>query len=235
MIGIQIAIDGPAGSGKSTIARMLAKELGYIHIDTGAMYRAVTLLAQEKGLGCDNEWELTELAASMDFQLQRTPEGQQLVICNGRDVTEAIRKPAVSRQVSKIASLPKVRRELVKKQQALAENHDVVMDGRDIGLVVLPAAECKVFLTASPEERARRRQRELSAKGYQVDYETIRREVEERDWLDQHRAADPLRPAPGAVIIDSTALSLREVADEILLICAARKAESGGSAKEQRR
>lgn len=218
MSSIQIAIDGPAGSGKSTIAKILADHLGFIYIDTGAMYRAVTLLSGENGIPYDDEEKLASLAAQAHLQLIRSTDGKQTVLCNGRDVTAEIRSPAVTKNVSLVASLVGVRRELVKKQQELAADQDVVMDGRDIGAVVLPEAQCKIYLTASIEERARRRHLELLEKGYQADYETIRQELQERDWLDQHRAADPLCPSPEAVVIDTTDLSHREVVEEILQI-----------------
>jgi cytidylate kinase len=197
----------------------LADKLGYIYIDTGAMYRAVTYLAIQKEVSCDAEMELVKIASNMDFEFIPLGAGQQKVICNGQDITEEIRNTHVSHKVSVVSSHREVRRELVKKQQALAKNRDVVMDGRDIGLVVLPEAECKIFLTAESDERARRRYNELLEKGFTGSYDDIKKDIAKRDEQDSTRIVDPLRPAADAVIVDTTGASLEEVVNRILKIC----------------
>ena len=171
MRNIQIAIDGPAGAGKSTVAKKLADMLGFVYIDTGAMYRAITYKALCQGISLDDAEALTNTAEDTDIQFVRTEEGRQLIFCDGREVTEEIRSPVVSENVSRLAQFSSVREVLVRKQQELANNQDVVMDGRDIGTVVLPRAECKIYLTASLEERTARRYRELQIKGYSENYE----------------------------------------------------------------
>lgn len=213
---IQIAIDGPAGAGKSTVARLLADKLGYLYIDTGAMYRSVTYLAVQKGISCSDTEKLTELAAAANIKFARNFAGEQLVICDGRDITEEIRTPEISSKVSLTAKHEGVRRELVRKQQNMAKCHDVVMDGRDIGTVVLPSAELKVFLTASLEERAKRRFLELKEQGFSGGIESIAAEVAKRDEMDIKRAISPLRPAEDAVIVDTTSSSLEQVVNKIM-------------------
>lgn len=215
----QIAIDGPAGSGKSTIARMLAERLNYTYIDTGAMYRALTRCALEKGIACDDETALTTLAGQSAIEFRPSENGQQRILLNGQDVTEDIRSPEVSQHVSLVASIAGVRKELVKKQQELAQNVNVVMDGRDICTVVLPSAQCKIFLTASQEERTKRRFLEMREKGFGQDLETIQKELESRDWMDEHRSVDPLTAAKDAVIIDTTNISPVDVVEKIIRIC----------------
>lgn len=195
---------------------MLADRLGYIYIDTGAMYRAVTYLALRQDIDADEEKKLAQIAEKIKLTFVPSGTGRQLVICNGTDITDEIRDPLVSQKVSLVSAHREVRRALVKKQQELAENHNVVMDGRDIGTVVLPKAEFKIFLTASLDERAQRRYKELHEKGYSGTYESIRQEMAERDELDITRAADPLRPAPDAVMIDTTGSPLEEVIGKIL-------------------
>lgn len=213
---IQIAIDGPAGAGKSTIAKILADRLGYIYIDTGAMYRAITLAAVKKGISCEDAQALELLAAKTRIELVRDQSLGQRVFCDGDDVTEEVRDPIINQRVSQVAHHEGVRRELVKKQQELAHSRHVVMDGRDIGTVVLPEADLKIFLTASPQERARRRYLELLEKGYSGSLEEIRANLEERDFQDTNRAVGPLRPAPGAVLIDTTYTTQERVVQKIL-------------------
>ncbi len=213
---IQIAIDGPAGAGKSTVAKKLADLLGFVYIDTGAMYRAITYKALKGGIPLDSAQALTMMAENTTIEFVRTAEGKQLIYCDGQEVTEEIRNPEVSQNVSQVAQYPSVREVLVRKQQELARNQDVVMDGRDIGTVVLPQAECKIYLTASLEERANRRYQELLLKGYMEDYAKIRENLAQRDEMDKNRATGPLKIAEDAAVIDSTHLTQEEVLQKIL-------------------
>jgi cytidylate kinase len=194
---------------------MLAARLGYVYIDTGAMYRAVTYLALQQKISCEEEEALTRLAAEANFQFIPSGTGPQAVFLNGADVTEKIRSPLVSRKVSVVSSHRGVRRELVGKQQALANDLNVVMDGRDIGTVVLPQAELKIYLTAEAAERARRRYQELLDKGYEGRYEEIEREILQRDEQDTGRCVDPLRPAEDAVVLDTTGITPDEAVNRI--------------------
>ncbi|MCL6636131.1 MAG: (d)CMP kinase [Peptococcaceae bacterium] len=211
-----IAIDGPAGAGKSTVARMVAQELGFLYIDTGAMYRAVALQALREGIDLADGESLGRLAAAVSVRLEAGADGSQKVFLNGEDVTEEIRSPGVSRVVSLVARVPAVRERLVALQRALAEKGGVVMEGRDIGTVVLPDARVKVFLTASPEERARRRREELAAKGYSVDQRRMEEEILARDRMDSSRETSPLAPAPDAEIIDCSSLPVEQVVKMIV-------------------
>lgn len=195
---------------------MLANQLGFLYIDTGAMYRTVTYMALQKGVSLDDEDALQRLTASLSIELRRQPDGTQKVYCNGSDVSEEIRTPLISQNVSKVAMYPRVREELVRLQRQMAESKDVVMDGRDAGTVILPEAQCKIFLVASLEERARRRMVELQQKGFRQDFEAIKDEMAKRDYLDEHRASSPLKPAPDAVIVDTTALSPEETLAAII-------------------
>lgn len=221
---IQIAIDGPAGAGKSTIAKLLAEKLGFVYVDSGAMYRVITYEAINKGKILTSHEALANLAAQTQIDFLPA-KGVQLVFANGKDVTKQIREPEVSQQVSLVASVEGVRKELVKKQQMLAKNNDVVMDGRDIGTVVLPNAECKIFLTASLAERARRRHRELLDLGYTAEYDKIKQELAQRDVMDQNRAVSPLRVAEDAIIIDTTKMELNEIVKQILDICKQKRSK----------
>lgn len=211
-----IAIDGPAGAGKSTVAKLVAKELGFIYIDTGAMYRAIALKALRDGIDPEDGEGLARLAAVTPVNLKPGPEGRLKVLLDGEDVTGEIRSPAVSRAVSLVARVPAVRKHLVELQRAMAENGGVVMEGRDIGTVVLPDARVKVFLTASPEERARRRGEELAAKGYCVNRRRMEEELLERDRIDTSRETAPLVPAPDAEIIDCSSLPAEKVVEMIV-------------------
>lgn len=213
-----IAIDGPAGAGKSTVARQLAKRLGYLYIDTGAMYRALTWKALKKGTRVTDEAALVNLARNTSFEFKEVAPGEVSIYCDGEDVSHIIRSPEVSRLVSRVAAWPKVREEMVGLQRDLAVKGRVVMDGRDIGTCVLPEAPYKFFLTASLEERARRRWRELVAQGNNVSLEKVKQEIEERDRRDSQRAVAPLRPAPDAIIIDTSNLTPEEVTEHILKI-----------------
>lgn len=212
----QVAIDGPGGAGKSTIAKAVAKELGWIYVDTGAMYRAVGLSALKRGLSIrQQQAEVEAMVQSLDIQL-RFSEGCQRIFLEGEDVSEAIRTPEVSLAASDVSAISKVREALLERQRQLAETENVVMDGRDIGTVVLPHARVKLFLTASAEERARRRHRELAAKGEEVPFEQVLADLCYRDKQDSTRAAAPLRMAKDAVLVDTTGLSLEQSTAKVL-------------------
>ena len=210
---INIAIDGPAGAGKSTVARKVARRFGYLYIETGAMYRAVTLAALRHGIDAGDACRLGKLAAELDIRLE-PGDPVQRVYLNGEDVTEAIRSRDVTQSVSAVAAVEAVRLRLVEMQRELAAAKGVVMDGRDIGSHVLPDAELKVFLTASVEERALRRYKEIGeAQG--IPLATLEREIAERDRTDEQREVSPLVRADDAVLLDSTRLSIDEVVDRI--------------------
>lgn len=211
-----VAIDGPAGAGKSTVARKVADELGYAYIDTGAMYRSVAWLGV-KDCVMDDEATLVKLAEEMDFHFVRDG-GIQHVMVNGEDITEEIRSPRISNLASPVSAIPGVRRHLSDLQRRLGRYGGVVMEGRDIGTVVFPDAEVKVFLTASAEERARRRWLELQARGVDVRCELVLQEIEERDLRDSSRDIAPLKPAADAVIIDTDGRSIDEVVGDILSV-----------------
>ncbi|MFC5467797.1 (d)CMP kinase [Cohnella suwonensis] len=211
---INIAIDGPAGAGKSTVARLAAKALHYIYVDTGAMYRAVTLKALEAGIASDDEVDVGLLAKKLDIELLPGEDGQRVRV-NGEDVTSRLRSLEINRNVSYVARSEGVRSRMAELQRLMAQDKGVVMDGRDIGTHVLPGAELKVFLTASPRERAQRRFLELDpASGISLDQ--LEREIEERDRLDREREIAPLVQAADAILLDSTGLSIEQVAEEIV-------------------
>lgn len=214
---ISIAIDGPAAAGKSTVAKIVAEQLNYIYIDTGAMYRSLTLEALNKGIDLEDENELVKSLENMTISLKPGKDGQ-LVYINGRDVTSEIRSAAVTANVSTVSKHPRVRKEMVRRQQLLAASGGVVMDGRDIGTHVLPNAEVKVFLLASAEERARRRYLELTKKGEKTDFEKLKQEIEARDKQDMERETAPLKKAEDAVEIDTTSKTIDEVVENILAI-----------------
>ncbi|PZD93506.1 (d)CMP kinase [Paenibacillus sambharensis] len=221
---INIAIDGPAGAGKSTVARRVASLLGYVYIDTGAMYRAVTLAAQRSGIGTSREDLLAELVSNLDITL-KPGDPVQRVFLNGEDVTGLIRSREITAGVSAVAAVEPVRTSLVDKQRKLALAKGVVMDGRDIGSHVLPDAELKVFLTASVEERAKRRYKESGAEqGYTL--EQLEREIAERDRMDEQRLVSPLVKAKDAVLLDSTNDTIDEVVQRILELSRGRIAEA---------
>jgi len=202
-----IAIDGPSGAGKSTIAKILAKELGYIYIDTGALYRAVGLFALRQGVEPDDSEGVTGLLGGVDVAL-RFVNGEQRVMLNDRDVSREIRSPEVSMAASAVSAIPAVRAFLFELQRSIAQSGDCLMDGRDIGTVVLPDAQVKIFLTASPEDRAKRRHEELCEKGENVDYGTVLAELKQRDHNDSTRAAAPLKRAEDAILVDTTGFEL---------------------------
>lgn len=213
--GVVIAIDGPAGAGKSTVSRRIADRLGYTLVDTGAMYRSVALAALEQGLDLDDAVATGKLARSIELAFEPRPNGTVRVFVDGRDVSDAIREPRISTASSRISRHAPVREALVEQQRRLGASGGVVLEGRDIGTVVFPEAEVKVFLTASPEERARRRVAELVAKGHDVEYADTLAQIRERDALDEGREVAPLRPAPDALQLDSTDLGLEEVVERI--------------------
>ncbi|MBO7668491.1 MAG: (d)CMP kinase [Firmicutes bacterium] len=215
MTAAQIAIDGPAGAGKSTVAKLIADRLGYLYIDTGAMYRAVALLALEQGVAFDDAEGLTELIRGNEISLEPAASGCRVLI-NGKDVSRDIRLPEVGNAASPVSAVAEVRSLLVAMQQELAARRPVVMDGRDIGTVVLPDAACKIFLTASPRVRALRRAKELQQKGLTADINQVEREIRERDERDSTRAASPLRQAEDAVLVDSSDMSIEEVVCRII-------------------
>lgn len=219
-----IAIDGPAGSGKSTIAQGVARRLGLAYLDTGAMYRAVTLIALGHGVMLGDEDALGVLATQMPLHFEDASQGTPHVYVGERDVSEAIRCPEVSRAVSQVAAHPRVRQALTVLQRDLAAEGDIVLEGRDTGTVVCPGADIKVFLTASIEERARRRGQQLEEQGIDVDLYALQQELLLRDGHDSGRATAPLQRASGALEIDTTALSARAVID---LICEAAERAAG--------
>lgn len=210
---LRVAIDGPAGAGKSTVARRVADALGYTYVDTGAMYRALAWAVLETGTDAQDDGAVGALAERLDVRLE---PGR--VFVEGREITGEIRTPEISRLTSPLSALPRVRTRMVALQQAMAWHGGVVMEGRDIGTVVLPDAEVKVFLTASPAERVRRRQEELAARGIQVQTEQLAREIAERDVRDASRDVAPMRPALDAVVLDSDTLNVEEVMARILAL-----------------
>jgi CMP/dCMP kinase len=214
---MNIAIDGPAGAGKSTVAQLTAEKLGFTYIDTGAMYRALTFAALVKDIPLEDEEKLGELLDTSIIQLKQDMDGQK-VILGRRDVTREIREPDISRRVSVVAKHPLIRKKMTILQRRLAAEENVVMDGRDIGTHVLPRAEVKVFLTASIEERALRRYKELIEKGHQPDLEELKNEILLRDKLDSEREVAPLRCAEDAIVVDTTGMTIPEVVDRIVEI-----------------
>ncbi|HCU42084.1 (d)CMP kinase [Leuconostoc falkenbergense] len=217
MTNIQIAIDGPASAGKSTIAKILASNLKYVYVDTGAMYRTITLAAKQAGISYDDEQSITELLDTTDIRFEPgTPV--QHVFLNNQEVTSLIRSTEVTNNVSLVSSYAAVRENLVERQRAIASHDNVIMDGRDIGTTVLPKAQVKIFLVASVEERAQRRYRENVSKGIATDLDTLRKEIETRDYKDSHRQISPLVQAKDAILVDTTGQTIEQVVDEITKI-----------------
>ncbi|MCA1063204.1 (d)CMP kinase [Rossellomorea sp. AcN35-11] len=214
---LRIAIDGPAAAGKSTVAKIVAGKLTYLYIDTGAMYRSLTYKALKMKVDLHDEKELQGVLADTIIELEPSDQGQ-LVFLDGENVTEEIRQDSVTNSVSHVAVHSLVREEMVKRQQQLAKQGAVVMDGRDIGTHVIPDAEIKVFLLASVEERAQRRHEENVSKGYPSDLERLKEEIARRDKIDSEREVAPLRKADDAIEIDTTSLSISEVVDQIMLL-----------------
>lgn len=210
-----IAIDGPAGAGKSSIAKEAARRLGFVYVDTGALYRTVALNALNQGVDLENSDAVIASLDGTDIRLA-FEDGTQKVLLNGQDVSDSIRTEQVSAGASKVSAIPAVRELLFGLQKNIAASCDCLMDGRDIGTVVLPDADLKIFLTASPEERARRRYEQNRERGMEADYDAILAEVNQRDYQDTHREIAPLRQAGDAVLLDSTHMSFQEVVDRLL-------------------
>lgn len=221
-MGFNIAVDGPAGAGKSTIAKAVAKKLNYIYVDTGAMYRAMALFMLREGVDPSDAERIREKCREADITIAYE-KGEQVVFLNGENVNPYLRTEEVGRMSSAVSVQPEVRRKLVELQRRLAGKSDCIMDGRDIGTCVLPDAQVKIYLTASSEVRAKRRYDELLAKGELCDLKEIQAAVEERDYRDMHREHSPLRQAPDAVLIDSSGMDVEQVIQEILRLCHAKK------------
>lgn len=206
---ISVAIDGPSGAGKSTLAKRLAKELGYLYVDTGAMYRSIGLYALRQGVDPKDEAAVTALLPQIQIELRYVNGAQRVLLC-GEDVSEAIRAENVGMATSAVSAHPPVRAFLLELQRGMARTHDILMDGRDIGTVILPDATVKIFLTASAEARADRRFKELQEKGVATDYETVLEDIRQRDYQDSHRATAPLRQAEDAVLVDTSDMDLEQ-------------------------
>jgi len=228
--GVVVAIDGPSGAGKSTVARLLAERLGYLYIDTGAMFRAVALAVRRAMVEPDDDESLGRICASLEISFERDEKGYR-VLSNGEDVSEAIRTPEISQLTSRISAKKAVRDILLHEQRRMGRSGNVVLEGRDIGSVVFPDAEVKFFLSASPEERGRRRYLELLAKGEDVTLEKTVSEVAARDARDEQREVAPLRMADDAVLIDSTGVSIEDVLSRMSAIV--RDVELGGCSSEK--
>lgn len=214
---INVAIDGPAGAGKSTIARTAAQTLGYIYVDTGALYRAVGVYSLRRGFDTKNADTVADTLSDICVELKFIG-GVQHVFLNGEDVSEEIRTPEASMAASDVSAVPAVRQFLFDLQRNIAKQNDCIMDGRDIGTVVLPQAEVKIFLTASPEARAMRRYRELQAKGAADTFEEVLADLKQRDYNDSHRAVAPLKPAEDSVLVDTTELNLEESVEKVIAV-----------------
>ncbi len=208
-MAINIAIDGPAGAGKSSIAKLVSKELGYIYVDTGALYRTVGLYSIRKGIDTKDAEAVTETLKDIEVKLGFV-DGAQHVFLNGEDVSDAIRTPEASMGASNVSAIPAVRTFLFDLQRDIAKNNNCIMDGRDIGTVVLPDAQIKLFLTASPEARAERRYKELIEKGEKVDFQEVLDDINKRDYQDSHREIAPLKQAEDALLVDNSGCNLEE-------------------------
>ena len=212
-----IAIDGPAGAGKSTIAKIVSKKLGFVYVDTGAMYRAMAVFFLDNGINTDDEKEISEACKDVNIRIEYKDNAQQ-VILNGENITSRLRTEEVGNTASKPAVYSEVRKKLVELQKELAKTTDVVMDGRDIGSCVLPDAICKIYLTASVEKRAERRMLELKEKGETADFDVIKKDIADRDYRDMNREVSPLVIADDAVLVDSSYMGIDEVVDTIIKI-----------------
>ena len=203
-MSIAIAIDGPAGAGKSSLSKEVAKELSFIYVDTGALYRTIGLAASRKGLKKEDKAEIISMLNDIDVKLSFNDEGTQIVLLNGEDVSSFIRTPEASMFASAVSAIPEVRAFLLDLQRNMAKSDNVIMDGRDIGTVVLPDAKIKIFLTASPEKRDMRRHKENIEKGIDSTYEEVLKDVNQRDYQDSHREIAPLKPAEDSVLVDTS-------------------------------
>ena len=212
---ISIAIDGPSGAGKSTISRKAAEKFGFIYVDTGAIYRTICLATKIRGVSLDDTAAVVTLLPTLEIELKYNDAGEQHMYLDGNDVSRDIRLPEVSMLASKVSAIPAVREFLVDMQRGMAEKYDVIMDGRDIGTVILPNADLKIFLTADVRDRARRRYEELRAKGMEKPFDEVLAEMEKRDEQDTQRAAAPLKAADDAVLLDTSGNTLEESIDEV--------------------
>ena len=216
-MAVNIAIDGPAGAGKSSTAKLVAKKLGYIYVDTGALYRTVGLYSIRKGIDTKNAEKVIATLPDVKVELKFV-DGAQHVFLNGEDVSEAIRTPEASMGASNVSAIPKVRECLFDLQRKIAAENDCIMDGRDIGTVVLPNADVKIFLTTSVEERANRRYKEMIEKGEEADYNDILEDIKKRDYQDSHREIAPLKQADDAIYVDNGGYNLEDGAEDLLRI-----------------
>lgn len=212
---ISIAIDGPSGAGKSTISRKAAEKFGFIYVDTGAIYRTIGLATKIRGVSLDDTAAVVALLPTLEIELKYNDAGEQHMYLDGNNVSRDIRLPEVSMLASKVSAIPEVRAFLVDMQRGMAEKYDVIMDGRDIGTVILPNADLKIFLTADVRDRARRRYEELHAKGMEKPFDEVLAEMEKRDEQDTQRAAAPLKAADDAVLLDTSGNTLEESIDEV--------------------
>ena len=213
-MSFNIAIDGPAGAGKSTIAKQLAKELSFIYVDTGAMYRSMALYFMRNGIAKEDEMAISDACKTVEVSIAYE-NGEQQVLLNGENVSKEIRKEEVGKMASATSVYKEVRKKLVELQQKLAADKDVIMDGRDIGTCVLPNAQVKIYLTASVETRAERRYQELQEKGAACDLEVIKKDIADRDYQDMHREISPLKQAEDAILVDSSDMGIEEVVETI--------------------
>ena len=220
--GLTIAIDGPAAVGKSTMGKLIARELGFLYIDTGAIYRAITWKVLKNSVNVSDENIISNLVSNTCVTIEKANckslNDYYHIFVDGEDVTEEIRNPRIDQNVSQIARLPKIRKQLIYLQRKLAEKGNIVMEGRDIGSIILPQADIKFYFTASEEERIKRRYKELISKGYSIDYEEVKKQIIQRDKIDSKRKYAPLIRAKDAILIDSTEKSIEEVKDKILKI-----------------
>lgn len=217
-MGYNIAIDGPAGAGKSTIAKLVAKEKGYIYVDTGAMYRGLSIYFLDQNLRVDDTDGIIEACKSVDVTISYK-DGKQQVLVNGENVTGRLRQEAVGNMASKVSAIPQVREALLELQRNLAKTSDVIMDGRDIGTCILPNADLKIYLTASSYTRAKRRYEELQEKGVSCDLKEIEEDIKERDYRDMTRKVSPLKQAEDAILVDSSNMTIDEVVEKIISYC----------------
>lgn len=220
-MSFNVAVDGPAGAGKSTIARAVAKQLNLIYVDTGAMYRAMALLVLRSGIYPGDTAAVIDKCSNADISI-RYQDGEQVVMLNGNNVNPFLRTEEVGNATSVISTIPKVREKMVELQHSLASSSDCIMDGRDIGTCVLPNAQLKVYLTADSAVRAKRRYDELTAKGQACDLQKIQADIEERDYRDMHRETSPLRQAEDAVLVDTSLMTVQQVIDRLIQLCLER-------------